>query len=191
MDRRNALKGIGLSLGYIVVTPAVISLLQSCSNHPKVDWQPVFFDKEEAFVMQKLVDLILPKTEKYPGAVELGIPQFIDSYLKNVADQDQQNFTKKGLLEILSVVKSGSDQDYHKILTKFLKASLEDLQSFKKNNKDTLILNFLTDLRKTTVWAYKATEKVGEKILAYDPIPGEYKACLSIEEATGGLAWAL
>ena len=191
MDRRDALKGIGLSLGYIVATPAVISLLQSCSNNPKVDWQPVFFDKEEGFVMQKLVDLILPKTEKYPGAVELGIPQFIDAYLKNVADQDQQNFTKKGLSEILPAVKSGSDSDYHKLLTKYLKASPEAIQSFKKNHKDTLTLNLLTDLRKTTVWAYKATEKVGEKILAYDPIPGEYKGCISVEEATGGRAWAL
>ena len=191
MDRRNALKGIGLTLGYIVATPAVISLLQSCSNDPQVNWQPVFFDKEEGFVMQKLVDLILPKTDKYPGAIDLGIPQFIDAYLKEVADKKQQDQMKKGLSEILPIVKSGSDEDYHKLLSKFLKATPEEADSFKKNKKDSLMFNLLTDLRTTIVWAYKNTEKVGEEILAYDPIPGKYEGCISLKEATGGRAWAL
>lgn len=191
MNRRNALKGIGLSLGYIVATPAVISLLQGCSNDPQVNWQPVFFNKEEGFVMQKLVDLILPKTEKYPGAVDLGIPQFIDAYLKEVAGKEQQDHMKKGLAKILPIVKSGSDEDYHTLLTKYLKATPEEADSFKKNKNDSLIFNLLTDLRTAVVWAYKATEKVGEEILAYDPIPGKYEGCISVKKATGGKAWAL
>jgi hypothetical protein len=191
MNRRNALKGIGLSLGYIVATPAVISLLQSCSNDPQVNWQPVFFNKEEGFVMQKLVDLILPKTEKYPGAVDLGIPQFIDAYLKEVADKKQQDHMKNGFSEILPIVKGSSDEDYHKLLTKFLKATPEEKEAFKKSKKDNLIFGLLSDLRTSVVWAYKNTGEVGKEILAYDPIPGKYEGCITVEEATGGKAWAL
>jgi len=191
MNRRNALKGIGLSLGYIVATPAVISLLQSCSKNPEVNWQPVFFDKEEGFIIEKLSDLILPKTEKYPGALDLGIPRFIDAYLKNVADKGQQDHIKKGLSLILPLVKSGNNDEYHKLLTKYLKASPQETELFKKNKKDTQIFSLLYNLRETVVWAYKATEKVGEEILAYDPIPGQYKGCVPLKEATGGRAWSL
>lgn len=191
MNRRDALKGIGLSFGYLVATPAVISLLHSCSENTKANWQPVFFNNEEAIVIEKIIDLILPNTDKYPGAKDLGIPRFIDIYMKNVADRGYQDFIKKGVSEILPTVKNGSDSNYHKLLTLYLKASEKETDSFKRNKKETLIYNLLNDLRKTTVWAFKATEKVGEDILAYDPIPGKYDGCITLEEATNGKAWSL
>ncbi len=189
MDRREALKGIGLSLGYLIGTPAVISLLQSCSNEPKTSWEPVFFNEEQSSVLQKLVDLILPATEKYPGAAELGIPRFIDLYFKKVSDKKEQESFRKGFSLITKELINASDKDYHRLLTKYLKATPEETISFK--NDDESIYHLLTDLRKITIWAYKATEQVGEKILSYDPIPGKYKACISLEEATGGKAWSL
>jgi hypothetical protein len=191
MDRRKALKSIGLSFGYLAATPAVISLLQSCSDNVKINWKPVFFKKEEAAVMQKLTELILPGTEKYPGAGDLGIPQFIDAYFKEVADDHQQKNIINGLSRLVPDLRSASEDDYHMILKKYLKASENDIESFKKNTKDTSILNMLTDLRVLSVWAYKTTEKVGEEILAYDPIPGKYKGCISLEDATDGRVWSL
>ncbi len=49
MDRRKALKKIGLSFGYVVATPTVISLLQSCKNDTKnlTTWVPKFFSNDE------------------------------------------------------------------------------------------------------------------------------------------------
>jgi hypothetical protein len=32
---------------------------------------------------------------------------------------------------------------------------------------------------------------VGEKVLAYDPIPASQKGCVSLEETTNGKAWSL
>ncbi|RLD77819.1 MAG: gluconate 2-dehydrogenase subunit 3 family protein, partial [Bacteroidetes bacterium] len=49
----------------------------------------------------------------------------------------------------------------------------------------------LTNLRTMTIWAYKTSEKVGEEILAYDPIPGDFHGCISLEETTKGKAWSL
>ena len=62
MKRRDALKNIGLSAGFIIATPSVISLLNSCNTDPN-NWRPLFLNKEQNKVLMSLVDVILPKTD--------------------------------------------------------------------------------------------------------------------------------
>ncbi|CAN0605359.1 unnamed protein product, partial [Ectocarpus sp. 12 AP-2014] len=50
---------------------------------------------------------------------------------------------------------------------------------------------FANNLRGMTIWGYKASEYVGEEVLAYLPVPGEYVACGDMQELTGGKAWSL
>lgn len=42
-----------------------------------------------------------------------------------------------------------------------------------------------------SIWTYKTSEKIGEKVLAYDLIPGKLQGCISLEEATGSKVWSL
>ncbi len=49
----------------------------------------------------------------------------------------------------------------------------------------------INSLRSLAVYAYKNNEIIGETVLAYAPVPGEQKGCISLEEATGGRAWSL
>ena len=37
----------------------------------------------------------------------------------------------------------------------------------------------------------KPNEYIGENVLAYAPIPGDYKGCVDLMETTGGKAWSL
>ncbi len=192
MDRRKALKGLGLSLGYIVATPSVFSLLQSCKNDPQISWTPQFFSSNESFILEKLIDLILPKTTSLPGALDVNIPQFIDAYTNEVSSKEEQENFKKGIATISdSLGKSPNNEAFESLLTKYLKADQKDKEVFSKNEDDTLALKTLTNLRTMTIWAYKTSEKVGEEILAYDPIPGDFLGCISLEETTKGKAWSL
>ncbi len=50
---------------------------------------------------------------------------------------------------------------------------------------------FANNLRGLTIWGYKTSEYVGEEVMAYLPIPGEYIACADTQELTGGKAWSL
>ena len=195
MDRRKALKNIGLSLGYIVATPTVISLLQSCKNDTKneVLWKPEFFSSDEGTVLKNLVDLILPKTDNLPGAIELNIHKFLDLYFAKVYSDKEQKETKSGVKamskEMKKPVSSLKSEDYDMLLAKYLRATTKEKEAFSEN--DNIILSTLSGLRSITVWAYKTTEEIGENVLAYDPIPGEQKGCVSLEETTGGMAWSL
>ena len=81
MKRRDLLKNLGLGAGYVVVAPSVFSLLQSCKNDP--EWQPVFLNANNGFALTQVLDVIIPKDDT-PGASELNIAQFIDSYMDKV-----------------------------------------------------------------------------------------------------------
>lgn len=192
MDRRKALKGLGLSLGYVIATPSVISILQSCKNDPQISWTPQFFSSNESFVLEKLIDLILPKTNDLPSALDVNIPQFIDAYVNEVSSKAEQEKLKKGIATISeSLSKSANNEAFKSLLTKYLKADQKDKEAFFENEDDTLVLETLINLRTMTIWTYKTSEKAGEEILAYDPIPGDFLGCISLEETTKGKAWSL
>ena len=42
-----------------------------------------------------------------------------------------------------------------------------------------------------TIWGYKTSAYVGEKVLSYLPLPGEYIGCGDVETLSGGKAWSL
>ena len=79
MKRREAIRNIGLTTGFVVATPSIFSLLQSCKTDVAT-WTPSFLTQEEGIMVKNIVDVILPKTE-IPSASELNVPEFIDKYM--------------------------------------------------------------------------------------------------------------
>ena len=75
MQRRTALKNIGLSFGALTLTPTVASLLQSCQT-TEAGWTPNLLSQENADVMAKIIDVMLPTTANVPGASDLNLIQF-------------------------------------------------------------------------------------------------------------------
>ena len=195
MKRREAIKGLGMSLGLVVATPTVISLLQSCKSDPKIDWTPNFLSPEEGLTIKKIVGLILPGTDALPSATEVNIPEFIDKYLSVLAGNEEKKSYKTGIAAITNALggspQKTSDDDYTNLLTKYLSADQEEKEAFKQKEEDNLILQTLYKIRDKAIWGYRNSQKVGMEILAYDPIPGVYNGCIPLEEATGGKAWSL
>ena len=74
MNRRKALKNLGISFSVITVTPSILSLLQSCQK--STSWNPVFFNKEQFLVILKLMEIIIPETD-IPGSTSLKLPEFV------------------------------------------------------------------------------------------------------------------
>lgn len=215
MDRRKALKNMGMSLGYVVATPTLLSIVQSCKTEPDITWTPDFFTKEEGAVITTLVDLILPKTDT-PSASDVQVDIFIDRFAMDVMEKEQQDFMKMSMGKFLdkALKNSGkeniadlSSEDLEPVLSSSLKYSKDDrtkmfesittyseaLAEGKESELDDEISRFAfaDNLRGLTIWGYKASEYVGEEVLAYLPVPGEYIACGDEQELTGGKAWSL
>ncbi len=197
MKRRDALKNIGLSVGYTIAAPSILSILQSCKNEA-TSWTPQFFSFDEGIVLKNFVDLILPTTEDSPGALDVNVPEFIDLFTLKALDTKTQTKLKDGFASVvkaLNVPEEGASklktEDYDALLAKYLKADETTLEAFKKDKTDRLIFYTLNFIRYRSIWAYKTSELIGETVLAYDPIPGPAKGCIPLNEATGGKAWSL
>ncbi len=216
MDRRKALKNMGLAMGYTVATPTLVSLMQGCKTENVVEWTPDFFTKEQGAVLVQLVDIILPKTDT-PSASEMQVHLFIDRFADQAMEPERKDFVKMVTEKFMGkALKEAGAEKLTDIDTKQLEKTLGGLLKISKEaqlknmevleayneevasgNEDAVLDNdvasfsFANMLRDMTIWGYKTSEYVGEEVLAYLPIPGEYVGCGDVQELTGGKAWSM
>ena len=245
MERRSAIKNLGMAFGYSITAPTIISLVQSCKSKVEVDWNTSFFSPEEGQVLKLLVDIFLPKTDT-PSASELNVHVFIDELADKVMYSEEEFLSlpmAKHNIENIEerYVDTGyfvrHSRDFFRItMNAFINQSLalaskddildlneqdlinnlesvnrvfieqkesreEVLQAYVKGlfadstspplNDEQLACVFVESVRDMTIMGYKTTEYVGENVLAYQPIPGEYIPCGDLEELTGGKTYSI
>lgn len=214
MNRRQALKNLGLGAGILVVGPSTLSLLQSCKNDPSYAWEPTFLSAGNGFALQQILEVILPATET-PGANDLNLAQFIDSYMQEVAPEERQIVFNRGADAFATAFKNefdketgdGTPEEYEQMVAKYLKRPSGDKEEANKRNTETQdpmdkdpadsmnfyedSLSYVNNVRDMGIWAWKTSEQIGENVLFYDPIPGLYVPCGPTKELTNGKAMSL
>lgn len=193
MDRRKALKTTALSIGTALSAPAISSLLASCQQQDRLSWTPQFFSEEEAKTIGAICDTMLPKTET-PGALELNIDMFIDTMVQKAFDTQGQEMMKNGVAEFMSLVNGKyqksftklSDKDKQEILLAYGNQDFGSEESGLVPGEGTI--GFYQQVRQLTIRGYFSSEQIGEQVMSYDPIPGDYKGCIPY---TGENAWSL
>jgi|TARA_B110000037_G_scaffold13372_1_gene14110 hypothetical protein len=214
MNRRKAIKNLGLSLGTISLTPAVLSLLQSCQND--LDWNPVFFDSNQIKFISEITNLIIPSSEEVPGSNELNLIRFIDLYISNVKNNDDHIFIQSSLVSFIEnyYIKSKKNslinyeiEELDEILKYFFKSDVSKQElwvsdfnnsknsildgSIESSSNDALSFYFLKTIRDLTITAFKGSEYIGKNTLAFRPVPGQQKGCVDLLETTNGRAWTI
>ena len=245
MERRAAIKNLGLAFGYSISAPTLISIVQSCKSEVVVDWTPSFFVPEEGHVLKLLVDVFLPKTDT-PSASELNVHIFIDELadkvmyseeeflnlplakqnIENIEDRyvdtgyfvrHSRNFFRKTMtafinqalaiankeeilelneqdlinnLDSVNKIYKVQEESREQVLQAYLKGLFAD-QTSPPLNDEQLSCVFVESVRDMTIMGYKTTEYVGENVLEYQPIPGEYVPCGDLDELTGGKTYSI
>ena len=216
MERRKALKNMGMAFGYAVAAPTLMNLVQSCSSKKVLDWTPEFLTKDQGTAIHTLVDMILPKTDT-PSATEMNVHVFIDSFAKEVLPEEHQDFMKMTMEKFFGKVLTETQKEtlaevdeegFTPVLSTYLKKRTKDVEKehgeameayfMAIEEQGSAVLDdeiacfaFANSLRDMTVWSYKNTEYIGEEVLAYLPIPGQYVACDDVETLTQNRAWSL
>jgi len=199
MNRRDSIKSLTLSLGLTIATPTLLQLLYSCESDKTTKWDAKFLDNSQVFILEQLVDLILPAS-KTIGALDVNVPQFMDLVLKKICTkQEQDNFTKGDLafrnkFEIIFKKDSsnGKQAEFLTMLNTYFKISPEkqkdifELMKIKpsevKDLNNYFIYKYLIFIRHYTLWGYYTSKKVGTEILNYNPIPGTYDGCTPLRD---------
>jgi len=140
----------------------------------------------------------------------------MDGYMQHVASPEDRTFAQMALpiVSKLTLEAAGktsvtdiTNEDVDVQLNRFLRADEAtqeargkalDVWAEATENGETLVIPeegvaqaMINSLRRLAVFSFKNSEVIGETVLAYAPVPGEQKGCVSIEEATGGRAWSL
>lgn len=210
MKRRQVLKNLGWGAGVLVATPTLMSLLQSCTNEP--EFIPVFLSRGEGHALRRIVDLIIPGDDTVPGAVDVGVHQFIDSFYKEVWPTKDIGFVKLGYTvladkfrsEFEKELEAGKPKEFDQLLAQYLKTSEEQQKAYQekmgefmvvfaedesaKPDTDAAMFAILSSIREMTVWAWTESEQIGKNVLWYDPVPGVQKGCIPLSEAGNGNA---
>jgi len=215
MKRREALKNIGLGAGFMVATPTVLSLLQSCTGTTEAPFTPVFLSPGEGHALRRIVDLIIPSDDEIPGAADLGVHEFIDSFWNDVIPEEAQAqvrmafgiFSDQFKTTFNKELAEGKAKDFDQLLNTYLNISKEEQKAYDEKmegffrlyatdksvspDTDAACNMLLSQIRGMSIWGWKNTEEIGENVLIYEPIPGSQIGCLPVAEATGGKAYSL
>lgn len=197
MNRRNALRRTALLAGSAVASPTLLSLLQSCKEQNRVDWEPQFLSQDQAVFISSFVDTVLPRTET-PGALDVKVDMFMDLMYAKAYDEKSQEY-------VVAEIEKFNAQCKEEFGDVFADLSPEDKTAMlKKAEAETAKFNpgvwgtavgeqkpvaFYRQLKSMALWAYFSSEEVGKNILSYDPIPGEYLGCIPLSDV--GNTWSL
>lgn len=175
MNRRDVLKTAGLVLGYTLTAGTAAAVLGGCSADATPNWSPEFLSDDQVKLINSMADVIIPGTDKLPGAKDVNIAKFIDEtyqYYRNPEQQKKFNEDYKAFTDEHDFVKLNSDDQLE-----FIKLQLENNSKFVKTIYEQSVTGFCT------------SERGSKEVLVFDPIPGEQKGCIPVEEI-GGI-WAI
>lgn len=187
MDRRTAIKRTTLIMGAALASGTVAGLMQGCKAEKQLDWQPNWLSGEEANTISALTDTILPKTST-PSASEVGVPEFIDDVIGHFWNQEDQQSFRDGISAINDRARDQYGSQYADLSEEEQNTLMDELVEAARNHSGEG-RPFFRQLKELTYSGYFSSEIIGEQVLAYDPVPGEYIGDLPVSEVDN--AWSL
>jgi hypothetical protein len=175
-------------LGGAVSAPAALAILQGCSakEAPAAEWTPKFLTGEEGQLVSAIAATLIPKTET-SGALEAGVPAFIDVVLEAVYPKDVQAQFKAGLAEFAAAAaargKSFQDQAPAE-REAFLKESLEKALAGDRDPKPFVLM-----ARELTLLGFFSSKVGIEENMEYVAVPTAYHGCVPLSEMKKHVYW--
>jgi hypothetical protein len=190
MKRREALKNVSLFVSGTLAIPTGSILLNSCSNPSKeLGWNPKYLNNEEAFFLSELANTIIPNT-KFPGALAVGVPLEIETYIFNVLDEKNISKFRDGLKKLNDFLNNNSSKFPKPFYESNLLKKTGMLNSIQKNKNSEIRIIYMS-LKSSVITSYFNSKIGATKVLKYNGpsvVLGSYKGCVPFNEI--GKTWA-
>ena len=174
MNRRQLLKNSVFTAIGLGLSPGIIMSLESCAKERPTSDQPLYFNEEEFDTLWLMADIILPKTET-PGAIEAGVPIFIDKLYGEFLEDEEKNKLEAGLKLFSETCENEKGSSFLDLDKESQISYLEKLDNAGAEEE------FFKSSKQIILWAY-FTSEVGMKTMNYLPVPGRYNGCISIDQ---------
>ncbi|MCX6952836.1 MAG: gluconate 2-dehydrogenase subunit 3 family protein [Verrucomicrobia bacterium] len=183
MGRREAIKRAAMFLG-VAISPSLLSgaLQAQTGGGAGAGAKPVYLTAKQFATAGAVAERILPRTDT-PGALDVGVPAFIDlMYGKFLSEGDRQTFAA-GLADVERASAAAHRADFAALPAEQQDSLLRKIATGSAREKA-----FFRQIKEVTVLGYFTSETVGKTVLHYDPVPGRFDACVPLSEV-GNKAW--
>ena len=181
IDRREAIRRSSLILGSAISSSLMLGNQETFAAETGPDWTPLILDSGQVKLVDELTERILPATGT-PGAREAKVVRFIDRMVAEYLRDPEREVLFTGLQSLKNekFLEQEPTRQNSLIVALAKQGSIEP-------SPDSKPFFFL--MKEMTLLGFFNSEVGATQVLNYDPIPGGYQGCLSLEEA-GGKAWA-
>lgn len=190
MNRREWLKNMSaLAIGAIA-GPSLLAVFDAHAASQKPEAKPQFFKPDQYSLVGTVSEIVIPRTDT-PGALDAGVPLFIDQlFLAVYAKADQSRY----LTAMAAFDKAGGkpflqlDDAQRKALVTRLHA---EALGVPKGSKPAPAADFVLMTKKLTMLGFFLSQPGCTQVLQYDPVPAAWKADIPLAKAGNGKAWAV
>jgi hypothetical protein len=183
ISRREAIRRAALMLG-VALTPSLFSTaLQAQSGLTTTVPGLRYLSESQRAMVAIIAERILPKTDT-PGAVDAGVPDFINIIYGKYLNEDDKIMFSSGLDEVATQAL----KLYNKNIAQLSSEEQDHLLRDIARASQALPKSFFLQIKELTVVGYFTSELVGKTVLKYDPIPGRYDPCIPLS-AVGNAQW--
>jgi hypothetical protein len=200
MNRREWLKCFSALAVGAVAAPSLLATLDAYAAAQAPGFTPAFFKPAQTQLMTAVIDIILPRG-KTPGAVDVGVPAFIDQMFANVYTEAEQQryltalaaFDQAGGKPFLQLDEAERTALVHKLHREAVADAKKSAKKSKKvpESSQTSPADFVMMTKRLTMTGFFLSEPGCTEVLQYAPVPGGYQADVPLSKAGNGKAWAV
>ncbi len=190
MNRREWLKSMSALAVGAIAGPSLLMVFNAHAASQKPDAKPQFFNPAQYSLVGAVSDIVIPRTDT-PGAVDAGVPLFIDQLFKAVYNSTDQSryvaalsaFDKAGGKPFMQM----NDTQRKALVARLHTEALAVPRGGKLSPADDFVLM----TKKLTMLGFFLSQPGCTQVLQYDPVPAAWKADIPLSQAGNGRAWAV
>lgn len=189
MNRREWLKCMSALAVGAVAAPSLLAVFNAhAAAQSADDAARPFFNPSQSDVLAAVVDIIIPRSDT-PGALDAGVPRFIDLMFRDVYTKgDQQRY-----LSALAAFEKEGGTPFLQLDDVKRKALVERLhkKALAKDLEPASAPAFVLMTKKLAMLGFFMSQPGCTQVLQYVAVPGAYHADIPLSQAGDGRAWAV
>ena len=175
MNRQTFIKQLGLGGSIALLSP---TLFTSCKTDK---YELLFFTVDQYALLDELSEVILPRSNRSPGAKDAKVAHYMDSFVFHCFAEDRQVELKADLASIENQSLERYSQSFYTLDQQDKISCVSQLES----NADEAYFR----LKPLILFSYFTSEQGVTEALRYVAVPGSYEG--QIEYEIGDRGWAL
>ena len=177
MDRRKALKNLGILTGGLVLIPSC----DFTEEQVTLSLNKLKIKASEEELMKELVSSIIPEGD-LPGAGSINVQDFVWVMVDDCLDRESQSKFLNGLKSFDKHIKKITGNSFNSLNQKEREDVLNSLINDPQEDTEDLKL-FVSITKQFTSFGYMKSEYIMTEVMPYKLIPGTYGSCETIDNS--------